>query len=183
MTNEIKEVSPGDFEKLKLIQDVPINEILKFVIERRERLNWANLSEIEKNRTTVTPIDIKNRIGELLSSVVEDNDIFIIKRKSKYLADLRPFRQTLDDSIDTITSQELAKNRKILDMVHGGKKFGVIRHGKIVAVLGSAAGYPYKSSSKEKIEKLELLDGISSDELRKALIIIKGCISLSDLLK
>jgi antitoxin (DNA-binding transcriptional repressor) of toxin-antitoxin stability system len=178
-----RDLSTEDVLKLKLVNNIPVEELRIFVEKRRNQMEWFKFYESEMELIEITPLDIKHRIGKLLDSVSKNKESFFIRRKKTLLALLRPIQNDKETNVETITSQELAKNRKILDAVSNGNRYGVTRSGRIEALL-EPLSYPTTIPSTEEREmKLQLLEGITVDEFRKALQLLRGRITLAELLK
>jgi len=121
------------------------NERLKSEVkELREKL----VALLRPAGAVISPLDIKDRRGEILRLVSEEKKTFVVMRKNVAMAKLSPVDQLhLDfESSDASTPSEIQvispvdlKDRRgeLLSLLAQGKRFLIVRHGKAVGMLVS----------------------------------------------
>ena len=129
-------LTSGAIQKVIATKEISTLEVEEWLKERNIRKERTRLNELLENFPVISPIDAKNKIGTLIDRILSQRVSYLIRRKGVDLAVLCPYREVGEVSKeDTITSQDVAKQRHLFDTVKTGKRYRVVRRDLPVALL------------------------------------------------
>jgi len=172
-----------DTRKLKLVRDIEFEELQALIEKERSRVEFRRvLLQGEGEIPVITPEDLRTRGGRLLTEVSEGS-CFLIRRKNTEMAVLMPPTQGADSVDGKITATEFNSNRgKCLDRALNGEVSMIERDGERVAILAPPPAGKEGELSAEQRVKLSMIDNIPTNMIEKIVAILRGKISLVDLL-
>jgi antitoxin (DNA-binding transcriptional repressor) of toxin-antitoxin stability system len=126
-----KTISLDDAEsrKLALVRDISLDDLEELLKDIENKNEWERIGRLE----VITPLDLRDRMAELLDRVLQGEE-FLVKRRRENLAQMR--KPSNEKPNDTARSVSLARSRSgILDRVKNGEVIAVQRRGRVLAVL------------------------------------------------
>jgi len=133
---------------------------------------------------SIRPLDLRNNIVRLVDDVLRGQE-FVVVRKKREVARLSRYTETSEGlSERTISTRDLSRKLgEIINQVRDGVRFIITRSEDKVAVLDPPPVRQSSELSEEQVEKLMLIEDLTVDEVRKAVAIVRGKITIRDLIK
>ena len=103
--------------------------------ERRIEEEWLELLRSAMNPEIISSEYLGGNIGEILDRVTDEEVAFLVTRKSQKLGIISKSNNVRHDADSAVSSQELARNRTILDE---RRRFLITRRKKVLAVFNPA---------------------------------------------